>query len=51
MIVPALKAVGVLEPAAHMFVFYYAVLPTSPPTASPPSPPPPSPGEPLPTRC
>jgi TRAP transporter 4TM/12TM fusion protein len=34
MIVPALKAVGVLEPAAHMFVFYYAVLAdVSPPTA------------------
>ena len=34
MIVPALTAVGVATPAAHMFVFYYAVLSeVSPPTA------------------
>jgi TRAP transporter 4TM/12TM fusion protein len=34
MIVPALTRVGVAEPAAHMFVFYYAVLSeVSPPTA------------------
>jgi TRAP transporter 4TM/12TM fusion protein len=34
MIVPALKQIGVAEPAAHMFVFYYAVLAdVSPPTA------------------
>jgi TRAP transporter 4TM/12TM fusion protein len=34
MIVPALKEVGVPEPAAHMFIFYYAVLAdVSPPTA------------------
>jgi TRAP transporter 4TM/12TM fusion protein len=34
MIVPALKEIGVPEPAAHMFVFYYAVLAdVSPPTA------------------
>jgi TRAP transporter 4TM/12TM fusion protein len=34
MIVPALVQVGVAEPAAHMFVFYYAVLSeVSPPTA------------------
>jgi hypothetical protein len=31
---PALTAVGVSEPAAHMFIFYYAVLSeVSPPTA------------------
>jgi TRAP transporter 4TM/12TM fusion protein len=34
MIVPALTSIGVPEPAAHMFVFYYAVLAdVSPPTA------------------
>ncbi len=34
MIVPALRQVGVPEPAAHMFIFYYAVLAdVSPPTA------------------
>jgi TRAP transporter 4TM/12TM fusion protein len=34
MIIPALREVGVAEPAAHMFVFYYAVLAdVSPPTA------------------
>jgi TRAP transporter 4TM/12TM fusion protein len=34
MIVPALKEVGVPEAAAHMFIFYYAVLAdVSPPTA------------------
>jgi TRAP transporter 4TM/12TM fusion protein len=34
MVVPALVQVGVAEPAAHMFVFYYAVLSeVSPPTA------------------
>src|SRR4029450_9292371 len=34
MIVPALVQVGVAAPAAHMFVFYYAVLSeVSPPTA------------------
>jgi TRAP transporter 4TM/12TM fusion protein len=34
MIVPALTTIGVLAPAAHMFVFYYAVLAdVSPPTA------------------
>ena len=34
MIVPALVQVGVAEVAAHMFVFYYAVLSeVSPPTA------------------
>ena len=34
MIVPALTRVGIGEPAAHMFVFYYAVLSeVSPPTA------------------
>ncbi len=34
MIVPALKKVGVPEPAAHMFLFYYAVLAdVTPPTA------------------
>ncbi len=34
MIVPALLKVGVYEPAAHMFIFYYAVLAdVSPPTA------------------
>ncbi len=34
MIVPGLGQVGVLRPAAHMFVFYYAVLAdVSPPTA------------------
>ena len=34
MLVPALVAVGVPEPAAHMFMFYYAVLAdVSPPTA------------------
>jgi TRAP transporter 4TM/12TM fusion protein len=34
MIIPALTAVGVSAPAAHMFVFYYAVLSdVSPPTA------------------
>lgn len=34
MIVPALTSVGVTEPAAHMFIFYYAVLAdVSPPTA------------------
>ncbi|MCC7371825.1 MAG: TRAP transporter fused permease subunit [Chloroflexi bacterium] len=34
MIVPALRDIGVPEPAAHMFIFYYAVLSdVSPPTA------------------
>jgi TRAP transporter 4TM/12TM fusion protein len=34
MLVPALRDVGVPEPAAHMFLFYYAVLAdVSPPTA------------------
>jgi TRAP transporter 4TM/12TM fusion protein len=34
MLVPALREVGVPEPAAHMFLFYYAVLAdVSPPTA------------------
>ncbi|MCC6919199.1 MAG: TRAP transporter fused permease subunit [Alphaproteobacteria bacterium] len=34
MLVPALTSVGVPEPAAHMFMFYYAVLAdVSPPTA------------------
>lgn len=34
MIVPALTAIGVPAPAAHMFIFYYAVLAdVSPPTA------------------
>ena len=34
MIVPALTELGVYEPAAHMFIFYYAVLAdVSPPTA------------------
>jgi TRAP transporter 4TM/12TM fusion protein len=34
MVVPALVQVGVSEPAAHMFIFYYAVLAdVSPPTA------------------
>jgi TRAP transporter 4TM/12TM fusion protein len=34
MIVPALRQIGVPEPAAHMFIFYYAVLAdVSPPTA------------------
>jgi TRAP-type uncharacterized transport system fused permease subunit len=34
MLVPALTKVGVPEPAAHMFLFYYAVLAdVSPPTA------------------
>jgi TRAP-type uncharacterized transport system fused permease subunit len=34
MIVPALTEIGVPEPAAHMFIFYYAVLAdVSPPTA------------------
>ena len=34
MIVPALREIGVPEPAAHMFIFYYAVLSdVSPPTA------------------
>jgi TRAP transporter 4TM/12TM fusion protein len=34
MLVPALTKVGVAEPAAHMFLFYYAVLAdVSPPTA------------------
>lgn len=34
MIVPALRQVGIPEPAAHMFIFYYAVLAdVSPPTA------------------
>jgi TRAP transporter 4TM/12TM fusion protein len=34
MLVPALREVGVAEPAAHMFLFYYAVLAdVSPPTA------------------
>jgi TRAP-type uncharacterized transport system fused permease subunit len=34
MIVPALRQIGVAEPAAHMFIFYYAVLAdVSPPTA------------------
>src|SRR4030095_7659142 len=34
MIVPALRDIGVPEPAAHMFIFYYALLSdVSPPTA------------------
>ena len=34
MLVPALRDVGIPEPAAHMFLFYYAVLAdVSPPTA------------------
>jgi TRAP-type uncharacterized transport system fused permease subunit len=34
MLVPALTSVGIPEPAAHMFMFYYAVLAdVSPPTA------------------
>ena len=34
MIVPALRAIGVPDAAAHMFIFYYAVLSdVSPPTA------------------
>jgi TRAP transporter 4TM/12TM fusion protein len=34
MIVPAFREIGVPEPAAHMFIFYYAVLSdVSPPTA------------------
>lgn len=38
MIVPALTKVGVPEPAAHMFIFYYAVLSdVTPPTALAPS--------------
>jgi TRAP transporter 4TM/12TM fusion protein len=38
MIVPALVRVGVPEPAAHMFIFYYAVLAdVTPPTALAPS--------------